>query len=103
MIIDRVPISMAEVQEIVKNTRDSEKKEKIHLYLKKILKTEQKQAKNINDKMEALDLIKVKKEHIVKIIDLLPEEPSDLNKIFNDVSLSEEEINKILEIVKNSI
>lgn len=103
MIIDRVPISMVEVQEIIKNTDDSEKKEKIDLYLKKFLKTESKQAKNINDKMEALDSIKIKKEHIVKIIDLLPEDSSDLIKIFNDVSLSEEEINKILDIVKNSI
>lgn len=103
MIIDRVPISMVEVQEIVENVDNSEKKEKIDTYLKKFLKTETKQAKNINDKMEALDSIKIKKEHIVKIIDLLPEDPSDLIKIFNDVSLSEEDINKILEIVKNSV
>ena len=102
MIIDRSPISMAEVQEIVKNIEDSEKKEKIDLYLKKFLKTEPKQAKNINDKIEALNSIKIKRDHMVKIIDLLPEDASDLIKIFSDISLSEEEINKILEIVKNS-
>ena len=50
--------------------------------------------------MKKLDSMKIKKEHIVKIINLLPADSSDLNKIFTDVSLDEDETNKILEIVK---
>ena len=102
MILDRTPINISEVEEIVNNIDDSEKKEKIKLYLKKFLKVDHKQAKNIKNKIEELDSIKIKREHLVKIIDLLPNDASDLNKIFIDVSLNEEEINKILEIVKNS-
>ena len=45
-------------------------------------------------------LLKIKNEHIVKIIDLMPEDASDLNKIFTDVSLTEDETKKILEAVK---
>ena len=60
------------------------------------------QAKKIKEDLEALDSIKVKRDHIVKVVDLLPADASDLNKIFTDVSLNEEETNKILEIVKNS-
>lgn len=102
MILDRTPINMNEVEEIVNNIDDSDKKEKIQLYLKKFLETDYKCAKNIKDKIESLDSIKIKREHVVKIVDLHPADAGDLNKIFTDVSLSEEEINKILEIVKNS-
>lgn len=102
MILDRTPINMNEVEEIVDKIDDSEKKEKIQLHLKKFLKADNKQAKNIKNKIEDLDSIKIKREHLVKIIDLLPSDASDLNKVFIDVSLNEEEINKILEIIKNS-
>ena len=102
MILDRTPINMNEVHEIIAEIDDSPKKEEMELYLKKFMKAKPAQAKKIKEEMEALDSIKVKRDHIVKIVDLLPADSSDLNKIFTDVSLNEEEINKILEIVKNS-
>lgn len=102
MIIERTPLSLNEVEEIIKDSPDSEKKEEIKKFLKKFLKTKPEQAKKIKENLEKLDLLKIKKEHIIKIIDLLPTDASDLNKIFIDVSLSEDEINKILEVVKNS-
>jgi len=102
MILDRTPINMNEVHELISNIDDSPKKEEIELYLKKFMKSKPEQAKKIKEEMEALDSIKVKRDHIVKIVDFLPNDASDLNKIFTDVSLNEEETNKILEIVKNS-
>ena len=102
MILDRTPINMNEVNEIVNDIEDSPRKEEIELYLKKFMKTKPSQAKKIKEEIEALDSIKIKRDHIVKIVDLLPADSSDLNKIFTDVSLNEEEINKILEIIKNS-
>lgn len=102
MIIDRTPLSMNDVEHIIKDLHDNEKKEAVGVFLKKFLKTTSAKAKKIIDGLEKLDSIKVKREHIIKIIDLLPEDASDLNKIFTDVSLNEDETNKILEIVKNS-
>ena len=102
MILERTPINMNEVEEIVKELPDDEKKQEIELFLKKFLKTKINQAKKIKKELENLDLMKIKGEHVVKIIDMLPEDASDLNKIFIDISLNEHEINKILEIVKNS-
>lgn len=102
MIIDRTPLSMNDVEHIIKDIQDTEKKQAIELFLKKFLNTTSAKAKKIKDGLEKLDSIKIKREHIVKIIDLFPEDASDLNKIFTDVSLNEDEINKILEIVKNS-
>ena len=74
----------------------------MELFLKKFLKAKSGQAKKIKADLEKLDSIKIKREHIVKIVDLVPEDVSDLNKIFTDVSLNEDENGKILEIIKNS-
>jgi len=102
MILDRTPLNMNEVELIMKEIADSEKKQEMELFLKKFLKIKSGQAKKIKEELEKLDSIKIKREHIVKIIDVLPEDASDLNKIFTDVSLNEDEINKILEITGNS-
>lgn len=102
MILERTPLNLNEVDEIIKDIPDSDKKEEMKTYLKKFLKTKSSSAKKIKESLEKLDLLKIKPEHMVKIIDLLPSDASDLNKIFIDVSLNEDETNKILEIVKNN-
>ncbi len=102
MILDRTPLNMNEVEEILKDLPDSEKKQEMELFLKKFLKTKEGQAKKIKEELEKLDSVKIKREHIVKIVDMLPEDFSDISKIFVDVSLNEDENNKILEIVKSS-
>jgi len=102
MILDRTPINLNEVEEIIKDTPDTEKKQQTEEYLKKFLKTKPEQAKKIKADLDKLDLLKMKREHVIKIVDLLPSDVSELNKIFVDISLNEDETNKILEIVKNS-
>jgi DNA-directed RNA polymerase subunit F len=102
MILERTALDLNEVQEILENLPDSEKKEETKVYLKKFLKTKPEQSKKMKEELEKLDLLKLKKEYIVKIIDLLPEDVTSLNKIFTDVSLNEDETNKILEIIKNN-
>ena len=101
MIYDRAPLNLNEVQEILENIPDSDRKEEVKIYLKKFLKAKMDQGAKIKEGLEGMDLLKLKREHIVKIVDLLPEDASDLNKIFTDVSLNEEETNKILELVKS--
>ena len=100
MILDRKPLDLNEVQEILKGIPENEKKTQIEIYLKKFLKTKPEKAKKIKEELEKLDLLKIKNEHIIKIVDLMPEDTSDLNKIFTDVSLTEDETNKILDVVK---
>jgi len=102
MILDRTPLNLNEVQDLLKDIDAGERKEEMEMYMKKFLKTKPAQAKKIREELEVLDMIKVKREHIVKIIDLLPQDATDLNKIFIDVSLTEDETNKILEIIKSS-
>ena len=100
MILDRTPLNLDEIKEILKNLDDSDKKEEMEAYLKKFLKTKTEKAKKTKEGLEKLDLLKMKREHIVKVVDLMPQDSSDLNKIFTDVSLNEEETNKILNVAK---
>ena len=80
MIIKKEPLSMAEVLDYVKKSK--EENTETTGFLKKFVKLNIKESKELRKKLEALELIKVKTEHIVKIIDLLPENAEDLNKIF---------------------
>lgn len=98
MIKYRKPLSMAESLEYVGDKRDSEVQ--LKKFIKKFTKQKPEDAKKMREKLESLDLLKLKSEYIAKIIDILPEDSENLNKIFTDVSLDEDETKKILEIVK---
>jgi len=99
MKIEMKPLSLPEVGEIVEASGEEEKKE-IQNFIKKFTKLTPEKAKELRKEIENLGILKIKEEHVVKIIDLLPEDTSDINKIFTNVSLDENEANKILEIVK---
>ena len=92
------PLSMTEALKYIEGERDSENEFK--KFIKKFVKIKLEKIKEMRKKLEELNLLKMKPEHIVKIIDLMPEDAECINKIFNDISLDEDETKKILEIVK---
>ncbi len=98
MIINKEPLSMAEALEYIKE-EDSEETDMIG-FAKKFVKPKKEKIKELKQKLKELELLKIKDEHIAKIIDLIPENPEELNKIFVDVSLDEEETQKILSVIK---
>ena len=102
MILDRKPLGMSEVSKILETIADSDKKEQIEIHLKKFLKKKSEKANKIKEELEGLGMLKLKERHIVKVMDVMTEDVSDINKIFTDVDLTEDETNKILEIVKNN-
>lgn len=91
------PLSLAEVKGLVNNL---EEKKNLESYLKKFGKLDVKNSGALGERIRGLDNLKIKKEHIAKLVDFLPKNSEEVNKIFNDVPLTEEEINAILEIVK---
>lgn len=95
MIKEMRPLSLAEAEKIIK---DSEGSENLNEYFKKFSKLKLKEAEELRKEIEALGNHKIKQEHIVKIIDFLPEDASDMNKIFHDIGLDENEIKQITEI-----
>jgi len=90
------PLSLAEVKELVKDSENAD----IKGFIKKFEKGDLKKSDEIKNELESLDLVKLKKMDIVKIIDLLPEDSSDLNKIVTETSLDENETEKILGVIK---
>jgi len=101
MIKNSEPICMAEVIEYLKENEESKKD--IVGFIKKFNKLKIKDARELKKDLEDLNLIKIKIEYIVKIIDMLPETSEELNKIFIDVSLDEDETKKILDTIKKYI
>lgn len=97
MIKNTKSLSMIEASKYIKKTgEESDPNE----FIKKFSKLNVKKAEELRKSIEELGLIKVNEKNISKIIDLVPEETEDLDKIFIDVSLDENEKNKILETIK---
>ena len=92
---------MTESMEYISDGKDGENEMK--KFMKKFVKLELNDAKQLREKLETLDMLKLKPEYISKIIDILPENAENLNKIFTDVGLDEDETKKILDILKEFI
>ena len=95
-VIEQKPIPIVKVKEYVK---DFEDRKNLEIYLKKFTKADKKNAEAIASDLQALNNLKIRERDITKVIDFLPQTQEEVNKIFTDVSLSEEEANAIIEIV----
>ncbi|VVB82046.1 Uncharacterised protein [uncultured archaeon] len=98
MIKNSEPLSMAETLEYIRN--DGENESEIVGFIKKFNKLKAKEARELRQEIQSLDIIKIKSENTAKIADVLPENVEELNKIFVDVSLDEDETKKILDTIK---
>ena len=96
-ILEKEPLSLAEMTTYAK---DLDEKKELAAYVRKFSKLKPEQVKKLREEITALDNPKVRESHIVKIADLLPEDEEDLNKVFTEVSLSQEEAQAILSKVK---
>lgn len=97
MIKDQIPLTYGEVVNLV---GDGEKAKKIKEFVKTFYKLKPQDSLALKEELSNLKLIKLKEEHIVNIVNFLPQDASDIVKILPDTSLDQEEINKILDIVK---
>lgn len=98
MIKNSEPLSMAESTEYIQ--KDEAKETDVAGFIRKFTKLKPKEAKELRQEIERMDIIKIKPEYQIKIVDILPESQEELNKIFVDVSLDEDEAKRILESVK---
>ena len=100
-ILNSRPLALAEVAELVKKHEGFENKLTAS-YLKSFSSLKFSDGQEIIQKLRALDNVKIKESHIVKVLDFMPQDSEDINKIFSDVSLSEEETQAILQILRKS-
>ena len=94
MIRQSEPLSMGEASQYL------EKGSEVADFLKKFSVLKPEKAKELKEKLTALDILKLNDKSIVKIVDILPKDKDELNKILVDVSLDEDEANKVLDAVK---
>lgn len=99
MIISKQPISLAEIPEFL--DKDNSANAELAGFIKKFSELKKQDAEKLKEEIKSLNLLKVKDEHIVKIIDLLPSSKEELNKVFVDIGLDEDESKIILEKIKN--
>lgn len=98
MILSLKPLALSEVPAYIPNL---EEKKELAAYFKQFSKLSPEKAAELKDALQKLNNVKIKEEYVAKIVDVLPRSNEDINKIFHDVSLNEEEINTILGIVKD--
>jgi DNA-directed RNA polymerase subunit F len=98
MIKNSEPLSMTEAQEYF--DVKSEQGAKAHAFVKKFSNLNVKDSKEMRNKLNELNFVKLNNSQIVKIIELLPENSEEIDKIFTEVNLDEDETKKILDIVK---
>ncbi|MDP3992334.1 MAG: hypothetical protein U1B79_01245 [Candidatus Pacearchaeota archaeon] len=98
MIKYREPLSMTESLEYIEDKKDSEAD--IKKFIKKFVKLKPEEGRKLREKLSSLGLLKLKHESISKVVDIMPENQENLNKIFTDVGLDEDESKKILDTIE---
>ncbi len=96
MIDHKNSLSMSEASEYVKE-------KELQGIMKKFIKIKKDKTTGLRKKIEELNIIKLNPKNVTKIIDFLPEDKEDLNKILTDVNLDENETNTILQTIKEFI
>ncbi len=98
MILDKKPLTLAEVNNLI---GDSEKAQEMKRFIKTFNGMKLEDALKLKEEIIALDLIQLKEERIVNIVNFLPKDATELNKVLSGVSLNQEEVEKILNVTKN--
>lgn len=98
MILNKKPLSLADVKLYLK---DVEGNEELIKYIKKFGKISKDKSDKIKEKIVALNNPKIREIGVVKVIDFLPGDQEDVNKIFVDANLNEEEASALIEVVKS--
>lgn len=99
------PITLAQVEPLLKKRKKEGElryEQKVSLnYAHKFSKLSVEKAKELVKELLDLGIVKVRREHAIKIADLLPEDRDDVRIIFakERFSLKSEEIDQILKVV----
>ena len=103
-IIQQKPVAMAELKVTLDRVKKEKgelnfRAEKVHTYLNSFV--EKVDIKELREKLEGLWLTKFRDRHIVKIIDVMPEDTESLKSLFagEAISFKQEELKQILDIL----
>ena len=69
-------------------------------FINKFVSLDSKEAQKLREEILGLEFLKISDRAISQIIDLMPENEEDLNKVFSDMKLDENESKTILDTIK---
>lgn len=108
IIKNEIPLSLINVKEKLEEIKKrdkalSQKASRTVEYAERFTKINKKQAVEINKKIQELNISRIKDKHIAKLTDLMPDDIDSLRIIFasENLTLKQEDLQKILEIIKN--
>ncbi|MBI4150061.1 hypothetical protein HY488_01520 [Candidatus Woesearchaeota archaeon] len=106
-IISETPVLMAQLKEDLAKikARDKElsfRSNKTDDYLNHFVMLSAKEAEALKEKLEKFEIPRVKPEHLVKIVDILPVTPEEVKTVLSGytITISNENCKKIADIVK---
>lgn len=106
-VISKEPVSQTEVLDVIsKKAKDVEltyREEKTQEYLKKSSSHKVSDLKKLKAEILALEIPRLEEEHIVKIVDIMPNSGTELRAIVSHSGtvLVDENVTKILDVLKN--
>jgi len=109
-IIQEKPISMAQLKEELEAIKNRDKElspvsAKTEEYLQQFAVLSQKKAEELESKLRALNISRLKDESIIKIIDVMPTTIDDLKTVLQGyvVSINHEDMKKIADVVNEFV
>jgi DNA-directed RNA polymerase subunit F len=109
-VTSETPITMAELKESLDKIRKRDnalnfRAEKTEEYLQNFVTLSEKEAKDLYKKIEALDVPRLRPEHIVKIIDILPASPEEVKLVLQGytITVTKENLKRISDAIQESV
>ncbi len=109
-VIEEVPLNLVEVKELLKKIKDRDQElnfrtQKTMEYLEAIPTIKPKSAKELKEKLEALNIPRMKDMYVHKIIDVMPQTAEGVKTLFNglNVAITADNIKKISTLVSEYI
>jgi DNA-directed RNA polymerase subunit F len=106
-IMEETPITMAKLKEELKKIRKRDdalnfRAEKTEEYLSQFVTLKDKEAKDLYKKVEELDIPRLKPEHIVKIIDILPTTPEEVKLVLQGytITVTKENLKRVADAIQ---
>lgn len=98
MIKDKKPLTIPEVVDLVGT---SEKSEKMKKFAKEFNNMKLERALELKESLKKLNVLKLNEMSIVSLVNFMPSDAQDVMKVLEGISLDQEEISKILGVLKD--
>ncbi|MCX8147317.1 MAG: hypothetical protein N3D84_02520 [Candidatus Woesearchaeota archaeon] len=105
-ILSETPIAMADLKKGLARIKERDKElnfrsQRTEEYLNMFVEISAEQAKEIMSKIESLNISRLKPEHMIKLIDLMPKSVEEAKSIMSayPITISNENLKKIVDIL----